>query len=373
MSSLLEQAIIDATALREAAVKNAESAILDKYSTDIREAVESLLEQDDDLDPAGEEDPLASSSSLEDSIPLAAASDASLDEQEIVIDFKDLKAMAEQLTDAEESAEGGDPMGDQVAHPTGITEPEVATASVEVALQENGGYAGSRKECEEEAARLNLDPGATMAYVQDCMGGGYMEEDVEINIDNLDELIEELVVDIAPQKSGWAGTPEDIMNYKEELELARRSATQAKEQVKALTQAGERLSESNKGLEAKNAKMLEALQILKENFNKINLSNARLVYTNRILTDNSLNERQKTKIVEALSKSDSIEEAKVIFETLKSAVGSVSGKAHPQSLRETIERPSATLPRREARTVSSPVSDRMQILAGIKTHKKGDF
>jgi hypothetical protein len=87
------------------------------------------------------------------------------------------------------------------------------------------------------------------------------------------------------------------------------------------------------------------------------------------LTDNSLNERQKTKIVEALSKSDSIEEAKVIFETLKSAVGSVTGKAHPQSLRETIERPSATLPRREVRTEASPITDRMQILAGIKTNK----
>ena len=48
MSSLLEQAIIDAQALREAAVKNAESAILDKYSTDIREAVESLLEQEEE-------------------------------------------------------------------------------------------------------------------------------------------------------------------------------------------------------------------------------------------------------------------------------------------------------------------------------------
>ena len=190
-----------------------------------------------------------------------------------------------------------------------------------------------------------------------------------MEIDGLDELIEELVVDIAPQKSGWAGTPDPIMDYKEELELARRSATEAKEQVKALTQAGERLSEQNEKLQAKNAKMLEALQILKENFNKTNLSNARLVYTNKVLTDNSLNERQKRKIVEALSKSDSIEEAKVIFETLKGAVGSVTGKAHPQSLRETIERPSATLPRREARTESSPVTDRMQILAGIKTHK----
>ena len=48
MSSLLEQAIIDAAALREAAIKNAESAILNKYSADIREAVDSLLEQEDE-------------------------------------------------------------------------------------------------------------------------------------------------------------------------------------------------------------------------------------------------------------------------------------------------------------------------------------
>ena len=334
MSSLLEQAIIDATALREAAVKNAESAILDKYSTDIREAVESLLEQDEEMDMgAGEPASMEGSEGLADGIPLGASSDDALDEQEIVIDFKDLKAMAEQLTDAEESEEGGDPMGDQLPHPTGLGSEEIATSSLEVSL----------------------------------------EEEIEFDLDDVDALIEELVVDIVPQKSGWAGTPTDIMDYKEEMELARRSATQAKEQVKALTQAGERLSEAHKGLKAKNAKMLEALQILRNNFNKTNLSNARLVYTNKVLTDNSLNERQKTKIVEALSKSDSIEEAKVIFETLKSAVGSVTGKARPQSLREHIERPSATLPRRQARTVDSPVSERMQILAGIKTNKQGDF
>jgi hypothetical protein len=328
MSSLLEQAIIDATALREAAVKNAESAILDKYSTDIREAVESLLEQDDEM-ASGDDEGASSSTNLQDSIPLAAdpSPETSLEEDEkIELDLDSLISLAEKLTDEEE----GEPASHQAASPGDLGAPEeIEAASVEVAL----------------------------------------EEDVEIDMSEVDELIEELVVDIAPQKSGWAGTPDPVMDYKEELELARRSATETEKQVKDLTQAGERLSEQNEKLKAKNAKMLEALQTLKESFNKINLSNARLVYTNKVLTDNSLNERQKRKIVEALSKSDSIEEAKVIFETLKGAVGSVTGKAHPQSLRETIERPSATLPRREARTESSPVLDRMQILAGIKTHK----
>jgi len=36
MSSLLEQAIVDASALKEAALKNAESAVLEKYSGEVK-------------------------------------------------------------------------------------------------------------------------------------------------------------------------------------------------------------------------------------------------------------------------------------------------------------------------------------------------
>ena len=52
-NNMLEQAIVDAEALREAAVKNAETLVLEKFSGQIKNAVESLLEQDD---PTGLED-----------------------------------------------------------------------------------------------------------------------------------------------------------------------------------------------------------------------------------------------------------------------------------------------------------------------------
>ena len=45
MSKMLEQAIVDAEALKEAALKNAEHAIIEKYSSEIKKAMESLLEQ----------------------------------------------------------------------------------------------------------------------------------------------------------------------------------------------------------------------------------------------------------------------------------------------------------------------------------------
>ena len=57
MSSMLEQAIIDANALKEVALKNAESILLEKYSKNLKEAVESMLEADD---LPGMEDPLSS-------------------------------------------------------------------------------------------------------------------------------------------------------------------------------------------------------------------------------------------------------------------------------------------------------------------------
>ena len=54
-SKLLEEAIIDAEALRNAALKNAEQVILEKYAPEVKLAIESLLEQEP---PMPEEDPM---------------------------------------------------------------------------------------------------------------------------------------------------------------------------------------------------------------------------------------------------------------------------------------------------------------------------
>ncbi len=103
---------------------------------------------------------------------------------------------------------------------------------------------------------------------------------------------------------------------------------------------------------------------------EVNLSNARLLYTNRVLNSTSLNERQKTKIVESISNADSVEEAKVIYETLQSAVGESRNSKSPQSLREAVEKPSPTLPRRRENNTQNPHFNRMRALAGIKGGNK---
>ena len=331
MSSLLEQAIVDAGALKDAAIKNAESAVIEKYAPDIKKAVEMLLEQDDEFDMEGaeveDESEALEDAEIMDEIPMAANPEKESDV--IELDLETLSQLVDKLTD--------DEMGNPVDH-----------AVLNDDGEENPGPPPSLPQDDVEAVPVNVT----------------LEEDEEIDIG---DLLEELVVDIDPKSIGTGKfTPDAILDHQEQLKLAQIAGTAKQEELEDLRSAAERLAEDRKKLVSTNKKLLRTIRNLQEKFDQVNLSNARLLYTNRVLTNNSLNERQKMKIVESLSNAGSIEEAKVIFETLQSAVGSIHQKRQPQSLREAIQRSSGASLRREPRETEGPEVSRMQILAGIK-------
>jgi predicted nuclease with TOPRIM domain len=193
------------------------------------------------------------------------------------------------------------------------------------------------------------------------------DDDIVLDEEAIAALVEELVVDISPQKSGWAGTPESQMKHYEEMELARLAGEEARAQQEELQKAVEDLKERNERLGESNKALKETVAKLKNAFDEMSTSNAKLLYTNRILSSPSLNERQKESIVEAISKAGSVNEAKVIYETLQSTGGTPSKKAMPKSLSEAIKRSSTTiLPRRQPEQTADTAIDRLQILAGIK-------
>ena len=106
------------------------------------------------------------------------------------------------------------------------------------------------------------------------------------------------------------------------------------------------------------------------NVNEVNVQNARMLYTNQALGSTSLNGRQKNKIVEAISKASTVEEAKVIFETLQSAVGSTTTKrsSAPNSLSEAVVRRSSTRvshSNQDQGPKDDPNLARMKALAGL--------
>ena len=149
--------------------------------------------------------------------------------------------------------------------------------------------------------------------------------------------------------------------------MAYRRNTDVEEELKDLKKAHEELVFENKQLTEKLSEYQTAIGELKEGLQDTNLSNARLLYTNRVLRNTSLNERQKEKIAEAISKAGSVPEAKTIFETLQSTV-EAKPKRSPQSLGEAISSRSSVIraTRKESSQPKDVFSDRMRRLAGIK-------
>ena len=346
MSTMLEQALVDAGALKEAALKNAETAILERYAADVKNTMNSLLEQEEDfgmMDMGMEvaDDPDAG-------IPDAATEGEKLcpcpDEEEVktfTFTMADMRNALEKMDD--------EPMEDSedLAVDLGAEEEE---EELDLGLQEE----------------LELDEELLFEYPEEVE-----EEVLPENID-IEKLVEEVIVDLAGDElTGWAGRPGSDVEYAKEIRLARLASTEAKEQTAKLNAALGELTESSKAVANENQLLKQTLKTMKEKLEEVNLSNAKLLYMNRTLNSPSLNERQRNKIVESIQNADSVEEAKVIYETLQSAVG--SSKREPKSLREAIKRPSISVPNRRdvnTRQRDVVVKERFQRLAGIsKTDK----
>ena len=383
MSSLLEEAIVDAKALKDAALKNAENAVLEKYSAEVRGALSTLLEQDEFGLDEGEEG--AADTSFTDDVPFAFQNeelDAPADNELVEIDFDHLKARLEE-EEAELGPVGGEELIDAEAMAADVAAPAPALAAPEVAaapvaLQEEITDTELEDDAEEDTASI-----ATGKYVGQTVGPNEsaeedLDEDVDLTEEMLSDLIEELVVDMIPRPQGWASVNSADNSIEQANNDAMAAAQEAhleeEEETEAVYTAPDVVSDAEL-FENKISELKESIKELyalltesKDQLTKLNLENAKLVYQNKALSSASLNERQKTNIVESLANADTIEEAKVIFETLQSAVGGSSQKKKPKSLDEAIERKSSRLiyHNSEKKEISDPSVERMQRLAGIQ-------
>jgi hypothetical protein len=71
---------------------------------------------------------------------------------------------------------------------------------------------------------------------------------------------------------------------------------------------------------------MDEMEELKKELQEVNLLNAKLLYTNKIFKEKTLNESQKLRVLKAFDKASSVKEAKVIFETLNEGMTSKTVK-----------------------------------------------
>ena len=459
-SSMLEQAIIDAKELKESAQRNAEETIVEKYQSEIKEAVEKILEQDDlglgadaglggDLGVAATGKPESASQpeagkdqvdmvleqlpfiqttddnevieldlgKLEESLNIVNEEDAPLDEEieldedlldEYMLDEEfelDEDMLEEEFLD--EEFELDEDLDEAVVDLKKIPEEKVAdlvakalsaddTVAEDLSLEEMIAEALEEMLSEREEAppsrdeiERQLPPGLrkqkplvtgpkprpkrkkrlpTEKEIEDMFGQNidedlFEEEDLEEkqvstekydndpalkgDQDELPDALQKGIIDAAAQN--------------ESKKLQRENKTLIKEQT--------RMSSKVQLLENKLDKYGTVIDQLKQKLDESNLASAKLLYQNRVLDSASLNERQKDRIVEAIKDAETVEEAKIIFETLQSTV-ETSGKSgrRKESLDEVVYRgSSAFMPLKEDKQkVSDPFVARMQALAGLK-------
>jgi hypothetical protein len=397
---MLEQAIVDAQALREAALKNAEQALIEKFAPQIKDAVESLLEENQApaKKKATYEGQVYSVMEVED----GKATIMKEGEKPFVVSESELSEVDANLLQEEEGMAmgggaapaaaveapfAGSPVSDPnqtVEFSMDIEEPvyefDLEALKNDFENQEQPeedmegpsdllGDVGGEEAPEEEVAGDDLDLGLDLQEEKeeddDSLVNEIMDLMNEMYQDDTEVLEEELVVDMGQEKTGYNETFESTLQYEMEMEKAKKVAEEKEEE-------NENLKETLKRFKLKNKQYKDAVEKLSEKLNETMLSNAKLIYSNKTLGDASLNERQKSKIVEAIAKARTPEEAKNLCEALNATVTSGSETRSPRTLSESVQRKSnlsGILPRRNKQVNESEThtfADQMKKLAGIK-------
>jgi hypothetical protein len=332
---MLEEAIIDAKALREAAIKNAESMVVEKYSDEVRSAVEKLLEQD----PALEDEPL----------------DLGLD------------AEMEMAPEEESSVMANIPM----AHNPEEEDEIVVVDLDQIIAAANAEEADEDQEFELDAEEIADTVGVPLDDESSMEPPANRADEIEISeSDLLDVFKEMLVVDVDPkdlEKLQAESEADETKGKKEEdLEVDVSSSRDDGMDEKDI-EAHTRLTTKLESVTKENKELKNILVKVKDRLEEVNLSNARLLYANRVLQDTSLNEQQKNKIAEILSGTRSVDEVKMVYETLQKTMANTK-KSGPQSLSEAVSRKSSVIlsgHRKEEATDNNPVTNRWATLAGI--------
>jgi len=340
--SLLDEAIVDAITLKEAALKNAEAMVLEKYSVDVRQALENLLNEQEDLGSAD--------MGITPTVPNLGTEPS---EQTNIVDdlpfaFKDRNSKG--IQDKEK-------LCDNQPCPEDEEQVEIPLKNIAEALNIKLNRVQNDKNVYEVDKNELLNVFEELTVDAKVVPHGHVYLATHAEIEHAFDIAKAKKVQIDKEME------EEYGKVKKENKELKTKVLSYHNKMKELVPVAEALANKVEQYEA-------AVQTLQEKLDNLTLSNAKLLYKNRVLSNPSLNERQKNKIVESLTNAKTIEQAKVIYETLQSTTQGANTASGPKSLSEAIERNSMSIAERMDRnSVASPVIDRMQILAGIKSKK----
>jgi hypothetical protein len=283
-TDLLKEAIADAKAVRETALANAKIALEEAFTPRLQSMLSAKLAEDEEMEEA--EDAVETNGDGMD-----AAAGAPVDEDMEGEDMEEDMAPEMETPVAEpapemEEADHGEEMEEDLELEAIIKELEDEVNEAEEDLEEVSDSTDIGKGDNKMDQVSSSD--------QDDPGKGKLSETEEDKVDEAekDDMDEDVSID------------EIISALKEDDDKEDVKETEEKDDVK----------------EAKDKEDLEeaynVIRFLKSKINEVNLLNAKLLFSNKLFRNHSLNEGQKMKVIENFDRAQSLREVKLVFATL---------------------------------------------------------
>jgi len=330
---LFQDAIVDAKAIREAALLNAKEALEEALTPSIQNMLAAKLNEMNMDDEEMEEGmyPEDTEDEIQDRY---RETGAALEEEEFDLSAILAELEAEEMEDNLNEAKEKEEEEEETEEEEGEEEEEmdIKDMSVEdlkalikdIVSQELEAEEMETPADEEAEMNMDMDMGAEM-------GGEEMEMADEEEID-LEELLAEL----------------DSMDEYDELEEAKKKKVMKKgeEEKKEMKEA------------------INVINTLRKELNEVNLLNAKLLYVNKIFKSKNLSESQKLNVIASFDKATTPKEAKMVYESLETTLNTVKKKSPIKESLGFASKAAGMAPKKQI-VESNDIISRMQKLANI--------
>ena len=332
-NDLLKEAIADAKAVRETALANAKIALEEAFTPRIQSMLSAKISEEEEMEEMAEEPTETNGDGMD------AAAGAPVDEAE--------EGMEEPVEDEMSEGEHGEEEGMEEG--------------------EHGEEEGMEEDLELEAILKELE-GEEMEEVSDSsdIGSGDNKMD-QVSSDDVDDPGKGDLTAEGEDKEEMDETKDDDkmeedINLDEIIEALREDDGEEKmdETEEDKMEEGE---DKDKDLE----EAYNVIKFLKSKINEVNLLNAKLLFSNKLFRNHSLNESQKMKVIENFDRAQSLREVKLVFATLSEGFSLNNVSKTKRTIKESYaSKPSrSTAPKKEIISEGNQLAARWKKLANL--------
>ena len=345
-NDILKEAIADAKAVRETALANAKMALEEAFTPQLKSMLSAKLREDEFED----ED------------------DVEMDDE--LGDEEEVPAEEANYYEDEEEVPGEEELGDEGGDMDGV----------DINIDADGGdeeEMGDEEDMEEEGLELEdiiRELEAELSEDGEDIDAPVVDETIEVNGVRYTPIKESDIEEGASDNPSGEADPDgpdnpagegrEVNEETEEYEIDESLFKEEEEEEE------EEVEESNTSeLESELKEYKEAVVFLKDKLHEVNILNAKLLFTNKLFKQYSLDNNQKLKVVETFDRAQTTREIKLVYSTLAEQFSDNGSIVTRKSISESASSAvSSTKPSKESRKVISEetqVANRFKKLAGL--------